>query len=711
MDLNNSKNDFSGLSYPDAVNLLSTIMESGDVHKSLSALEYIVTNYEQVQDEIKNILTDLRNKMGVNINAPLVEKTSTEKLYNLPQGEKPSKYDFINSEILEKNINCLRLKFPDLVEVILNAKVEEKLTFKLNQNSQAILFYAGTPLVNIEKPDIAGATWVKQNTAKFSDNTKQELLILGLANGYHLNSLVAQGFSNIHLFESNLGLIKAVFGVLDCTSFLDKLQTFSLVVADLEKDILKRSAKPELLIFPQSKLTSGADIEEVSRKILSEKAFTTLHPRIAVISPMYGGSLPIAHYVNTALKNLNQRVIEYDLSPFYQGFKDIGGMFKNANRKNTIESNYVEMLSQTVLAAIDEKPVDIVLSLAQAPLSPTVLKELRKRGIITAMWFVEDCLRFDTWKYLAQYYDYFFIIQKGDYLNKVNQAGAGRVAYVPVGCDLSVHKPLPDLSLEDKRRFGSELSFVGAGYYNRRNTFAVLANRDFKIWGTEWPSSMPFAKFLQENGRRISPDDYVKIFNSSTINLNLHSSTDRDGVEPNGDFVNPRTFELAACGAFQLVDERTLMPEKFKINEEIAVFHDRQEMLDKIDYYLAHPEERAKIVKASRARVLSEHTYEHRVKSILEYIFADRFNQLKEREKSSTWNKVLERANNHPELKDKLNVLYQRNDEPVLETLFDDIQRNNGQLSDTEQKILIMHHIYSQTARVQEILKGQSGKK
>lgn len=31
---------------------------------------------------------------------------------------------------------------------------------------------------------------------------------------------------------------------------------------------------------------------------------------------------------------------------------------------------------------------------------------------------------------------------------------------------------------------------------------------------------------------------------------------ERDGVEPYGDFVNPRTFESAACGAFQLVDSR-----------------------------------------------------------------------------------------------------------------------------------------------------------
>ena len=62
----------------------------------------------------------------------------------------------------------------------------------------------------------------------------------------------------------------------------------------------------------------------------------------------------------------------------------------------------------------------------------------------------------------------------------------------------------------------------------------------------------------------------MRVFNASRINLNIHSCNG-EGLDPEADFVNPRTFELAACGAFQLVDERCLRPELFT-DQEVASF-------------------------------------------------------------------------------------------------------------------------------------------
>ena len=39
-------------------------------------------------------------------------------------------------------------------------------------------------------------------------------------------------------------------------------------------------------------------------------------------------------------------------------------------------------------------------------------------------------------------------------------------------------------------------------------------------------------RVLQRNGARIDTDDAVRIFNATAINLNLHSSTYHDGVDP-----------------------------------------------------------------------------------------------------------------------------------------------------------------------------------
>jgi len=125
---------------------------------------------------------------------------------------------------------------------------------------------------------------------------------------------------------------------------------------------------------------------------------------------------------------------------------------------------------------------------------------------------------------------------------------------------------------------------------------------------------------IQKGGERLSPEEYVKIFNASKININLHSSSYHEGVDPEGDFVNPRTFELASCGAFQLVDYRSELDSLFEIGKEIICFKDLRDIREKIRYYLDHPDERQKIADRAMKRALGEHTFENRMEEMLSVI-------------------------------------------------------------------------------------------
>jgi spore maturation protein CgeB len=86
--------------------------------------------------------------------------------------------------------------------------------------------------------------------------------------------------------------------------------------------------------------------------------------------------------------------------------------------------------------------------------------------------------------------------------------------------------------------------------------------------------------------------------------------------------VNPRTFEIAACGAFQLVDYRSELPDVFTPGEEIVCFRDLEELRNQIGYYLEHPDERRRIAEKARSRVLKEHTYQARMETMLSFIRA-----------------------------------------------------------------------------------------
>jgi spore maturation protein CgeB len=429
------------------------------------------------------------------------------------------------------------------------------------------------------------------------------------------------------------------------------------------------------------------------------RGVTLLRPKIGVVGPLQGGTLPIAQYVYSSLSRAGQRARGLDVSGFNTSWSLLDEFVKFPPRQKLLHNTFVEMISQVVLESVTEKPVDVLICMAQAPVTPRVLVELRKRGIITVLWFVEDYLRFTYWRETAQFFDFVFTIQKGECLDAIKKAGAGHVHYLPTACDPAVHTPMT-LTPEERQRWGSPVSFVGAGYYNRQQVFASLANYPFKIWGTEWPGCKPFDRLVQEEGRRLSPAEYIKIFNATDININLHSSTERDGVDPFGDFLNPRVFELAASGAFQLVDERSYLSECFEPGREIVTFSSTADLKAKIDYYLAHPDERTRIAAAARERVLREHTYDQRLEQMLSVIYASKYEQIRSRLESGPWTKMVQRSTPWPELKERCEKAYERGEEPTLDALISDIVTGSGELSDTEMKLLFLFHVRKQIIRM-----------
>ncbi len=340
--------------------------------------------------------------------------------------------------------------------------------------------------------------------------------------------------------------------------------------------------------------------------------------RIAVVGPIYGGSLPITRYVVSALESLGHHVRWLDHSVHATSYHQLE-LLKNSQHRLALQSKYAEMLSRVTMAQLAEDPPDLVLSLAQAPLILPALEHLRRKKFLTAMWFVENYRHLTYWQQLAAGYDFWFVIQQEPCIAALKQAGAKDVRYLPMAADPSVHRPL-ELTQAEREEYGSDVSFVGAGYANRREIFPRLLSHDwtFKLWGNEWDGATELTSVLQRNGARIDTDTCQKVFNASTVNLNLHSWAGA-GLDPDGDFVNPRTFELAACGAFQLTDRRALLPDLFT-ESEVATVSSSDELPAEIARWLREPEQRVAMAAQARRRVLAEHTYVHRMRDLLSHI-------------------------------------------------------------------------------------------
>jgi len=344
--------------------------------------------------------------------------------------------------------------------------------------------------------------------------------------------------------------------------------------------------------------------------------------RVLVVLPMYGGSLPVGRFCAAALTGLGHVVEVFEAPDFYGAFDALKTLRVTSDRLEYLENSFLQVVSQAICAKVETFGPDLVLALAQAPLSRQALKRLRRDGVRTAMWFVEDFRLFTYWEAFAPYYDVFAVIQKDPFPERLAAVGQPNVLYLPMAADPGVHRPL-ELTAVERRTYGAEVSFMGAGYPNRRAAFARLLDFGLGIFGSDWDGDATLAGKVRLGGRRIATDEAAKIFNAATINLNLHSSVAVTELVPAGDFVNPRTFELAMCGAFQLVSERSLMPELFA-DDELARFGTIEELREKLAHFLAHPEERAGYTARARERALAEHTYGHRMERLLGFV-AERF--------------------------------------------------------------------------------------
>ncbi len=142
--------------------------------------------------------------------------------------------------------------------------------------------------------------------------------------------------------------------------------------------------------------------------------------------------------------------------------------------------------------------------------------------------------------------------------------GVKHAHYLAVGCDPSVHKPL-----RARGPFRANVVFAG-GASSRRERFLVeLVEFGLALWGPGWRKTS-----LRDycRGELPSTEDFVRAYAGATVAVNVHRS---GAEEKNGDGagVNRRTFEIAAIGAPQVVDNRGDLSRHFEDGQRSAGVH------------------------------------------------------------------------------------------------------------------------------------------
>ncbi len=150
-----------------------------------------------------------------------------------------------------------------------------------------------------------------------------------------------------------------------------------------------------------------------------------------------------------------------------------------------------------------------------------------------------------------------------------------------------------------------ELLFIGNSRHVFRPILKDLIPTEHKltVYGRHW-EKFPVQDYVVSD--YMDNSKVGQAYHDAKILLNDHW----DDMRENG-IISNRIFDALAAGAFIISDDIPEIHELF--GDNVVTYHGREDLKEKIDYYLEHEEERDAKAKAGQKIVLNGHTFRDRV--------------------------------------------------------------------------------------------------
>jgi hypothetical protein len=113
-------------------------------------------------------------------------------------------------------------------------------------------------------------------------------------------------------------------------------------------------------------------------------------------------------------------------------------------------------------------------------------------------------------------------------------------------------------------------------------------------------------------GPRLLQRDLVTMFSRSRLSLGFATAGDSHRSARRLTHLRLREFEAPMSGALYLTEHQEELAEYFTPGAEVLTYTDRDDLLDKTRYYLAHHEQAERIRRAAFERARRQHTWQHR---------------------------------------------------------------------------------------------------
>lgn len=315
-------------------------------------------------------------------------------------------------------------------------------------------------------------------------------------------------------------------------------------------------------------------------------------------------------------------------------------------------AEFSQKLLDAFYAEHTRKRIDLFFTyLMDGMVEPGIIDQIRKTGIPTCNFSCNNSHQFYLVDELSPHYDYCLHTEK-DAREKFLKVGATPLWW-PMASNPKYFKPL-----DVPRTLAG--SFVGANYALRASYLLHLLENgiDVHAFGPDWqwghvtrlrahlrhyrnllrilmafsPSSQyqfvanmadqdlrrfVGAKYPQNVHAPVSDDEQIALYSRSHISLGFLEVYDQhDASHPVTQHLHLREFEAPMSGALYCTGYMDELAEMFELDKEVVVYRNRHELLDKMRYYLSHPNEADRIRAAGLSRALRCHTYQQRFRTL-----------------------------------------------------------------------------------------------
>lgn len=278
------------------------------------------------------------------------------------------------------------------------------------------------------------------------------------------------------------------------------------------------------------------------------------------------------------------------------------------------DADVVYLASAEVLERALRFEVDGVLAISGMYLHPNVMVLLRRAGVSIGVVFTESPYD-DRWQYrIAPLADVCWTNERISVapLRWANE----RTYYLPHAYNADAHAALTDLDDVPAH----DVVFVGTAFQERIEALEGVdwSGIDLALYG-EWrmlPSRHRLRKYLR--GGLTDNRVAIELYRKAKIGLNLYRTSagfTRDAPRiTHAESMNPRAYDLAAAGAFQLSSYRSEVAEVF--GPTVPTFETPEQLGALIRAYLPDDEGRA-LCAAEARRLVAPHTYAARAEQLI----------------------------------------------------------------------------------------------